>query len=213
MNVLVLDPAASTGFCLVNINDDSATIYQTGFIDAVTSKSIYQGDHCISLMEKVEDLILKHEIKHIAIEDYFFSSKFTTGANVNIAYRTAIHIIARKNNIPYTILNISSWKKYIAGTTNPTKEQKKCWGNEAAKKIYIQDALYKKYNIRFPNFSLSQKNGKPVKFRLDIVDAVAQAIFFCHDYYKINTIQYIVENPPDHNFTKTLTKNYVYPEK
>ena len=117
MNALVLDPAASTGFCLVTIKDNVATIFETGFIDAITSKSIYQGDHCISLMEKVEALIIKHNIEHIGIEDYFFSSKFTSGANINIAYRTAIHITARKNNIPYTILNVSSWKKYIAGTT------------------------------------------------------------------------------------------------
>lgn len=124
--LLVLDPASSTGYCLCKITANTASIYEYGFID-VDLKSEYQGDHCIDLMVKLDALIDLHRVTHIAIEDYFFSKRFAKGSNVNAAFRTAIHILARAKGIPYTILNITSWKIYVAGRSTPTKEQKKRW--------------------------------------------------------------------------------------
>jgi Holliday junction resolvasome RuvABC endonuclease subunit len=192
MIVLSLDPGSCTGYCLVDMeweyldghksNDEwkwsSANIYEYGFIN-VDLSSNYQGDHCIDLMKKIESIIVNNSVEHITIEDFFFSKKFANGSNVNGAFRTAIHILARNLGIDYTILNISAWKTFVAGRSTPTKEQKIIWGPTPAKKIYMQDALWKYFSIRFPNHSISEKTGKPIVFKYDIVDVVAQSIYYC----------------------------------
>lgn len=177
--LLALDPGSSTGYCLVNINkEEKADIYEYGFID-VTLTSNYQGDHCIDLMNKIQTLITTHKVTHIAIEDYFFSKRFCNGSTVNAAFRTAIHILTRQNNIPYTILNISSWKTFVAKRATPTKEQKTKWGVTLAKKMYMQQALWEHYSFKFPNHSISTTTKKPIVFRFDIVDVIGQAIYYC----------------------------------
>lgn len=186
MIILSLDPATSTGYCLVAINDGKAHIYDYGFLD-VDCSSEYQGDHCIDLMNKVESLVMIHGVDVITIEDYFFSKRFATGSTVNVAYRTAIHILCRRLEIPYVILNINLWKKFVAGRSSPTKQQKQQWG-VSAKKMYIQDSLYKKWGFTFPEHSLSKKTGKPIKFRMDIVDAVGQTVYYCCSILRIKDI-------------------------
>src|SRR5690606_10045166 len=93
MNVLVLDPASSTGYCLVKISDNKADIYEYGIIDIDDSE--FDGDRCIQLMNRVKTLIEENSVEHVAVEDYFFSKRFATGSDLNIAYRTAIHIQCR----------------------------------------------------------------------------------------------------------------------
>jgi Holliday junction resolvasome RuvABC endonuclease subunit len=177
--LLALDPASSTGYCLVEVCPGKwANIYEYGFID-VECTSDYQGDHCIDLMTKLQTIIDDHHVDEIAVEAFFYSKKYAQGCEVNQAFRTAIHILSRQNNIPYTILNISAWKTFIAGRANPTKDQRKVWGVARAKKIYIQEALWNVFSIRFPNHSISTKTNKPISFRYDIVDVVAQAIYYC----------------------------------
>lgn len=212
-NVLTLDPGASTGFCITSLDfkTSTATIIEYGYLNVDTSSN-FQGDHCIDLMERVRSIIEKHYIKELAIEDYFFSKRFATGCNVNGAYRTAIHILARTASLPYTILNITSWKTFVAGRSTPTREQKKQWGATAAKKLYIQQALWDNFGIRFPNHSLSEKTGKPIVFRTDIVDVVAQTIYFCQMIKKMTRIENKVSIPPDVKLRVTgkKSKNFVY---
>lgn len=210
MNILVLDPAASTGYAVAKVENNTATIFDYGFIDVDTS-SAYEGDWCINLMMHVKYLLQIHDIKEVAIEDYFFSSRFASGTNVNAAYRTAIHILCRERKLHYEVLNVSQWKKHVAGRSTPDKLQKKKWGKEAAKKLYMQQALWEKYGIKFPNHSISKKTGKPVGFRYDIVDAVGQAIFYCEGYHGVQNIQVTVPVPPDVMFKKPSKKRFVYP--
>jgi hypothetical protein len=106
---------------------------------------------------------------------------------------------------------VSQWKKHVAGRSTPSKEQKKKWGKEAAKKLYMQQALYDIYGIKFPNHSLSPKTGKPVLFRYDIVDAVGQAIFHCESKYRVKNINVTVPVPPDVEFKKLSKKMFTYP--
>lgn len=188
--VLVLDPAASTGYVLFKVRTRStgavkAQMYAYGHIDVDTS-SDFQGDHCIDLTDKIESLMEEHLVDCVALEDYFFSRKFVNGSSVNAAYRTAIHILCRKRGLPYTILNVSLWKTYVAGRSTPTKEQKKRWGPKA-KKYFIQEALWKSYQIRFPNYALSNKNRR-ICFRSDVVDAVAMGIYFCKMILKVDEL-------------------------
>lgn len=215
--LLALDPGTSCGYCLVNISIDEegyytgADIYEYGFID-VDISSEFQGDHCIDLMARVQTLIDDHEVEWLCIEDYFFSKRFVNGCNVNAAFRTAIHILARQNKIDYTILNISAWKSFVAGRSTPTKEQKLKWGKEPAKKLAIQQALWEWYGFRFPNHSLSETTGKPILFRFDIVDVVGQAVYYCGLLCGIQNITMSVEVPEDVVFTRKIKKRFVYEE-
>ena len=209
-HILVLDPATSCGYCIANYDKekDTATIFEEGFFDVDTSSN-YQGDHCINLMDQIESLINKiMPCTHIVIEDFFFNKKYRNGSTVNAAFRTAIHILARKKDIPYTIININAWKTFIAGRSTPTREQKKQWG-KFANKLFIQDALWKKYNFKFPNHSMSVK-GRPIKFRTDIVDVVAQTIYFIRMILDIRNIIRNIEVSPDVEFKRTLKGTYVY---
>lgn len=221
--LLALDPGSSTGYCLVDITVDysderggyytDADIYDYGFID-VDISSEYQGDHCISLMNRIQELIDEHEVEWICVEDYFFSQRFVNGCNVNAAFRTAIHILARQNEIDYTILNISAWKTFVAGRSTPTKEQKARWGKDPAKKLAIQEALWEKWGFRFPNHSVSESTGKPILFRFDIVDVVGQAVYYCGLICGVprRKITMSVEIPKDVVFTRQVKKRFVYPE-
>lgn len=217
MIILVLDPANSTGYCLAKVQIDeegyytSADIYEYGFID-VDHSSDMQGDHCLDLMARLQSLIDDHWVEHIAVEDYFFSKRFVNGCNANAAYRTAIHILARQNDISYTVLNISAWKSFVAGRSTPTKDQVLRWGKEAAKKLFIQQALWDRFGFRFPNHSFSEKNGKPIAFRYDIVDVVGQAVYYCGMICQIplKNITMSVEPPEDVVFNRKIKKMFVY---
>lgn len=195
--VLTIDPAQSTGYCIAEIDDAGhATIIEYGYLDVDTT-SEFMGDWCNNLAGAVESLIKASGATAIAVEDYFFSSRFTSGANVNPAYRAAIHMTVRRMGLPYTILNISQWKSFVAGRSVPTKEQKKKWGKQAANKLFIAQALWDRYKIRFPNHSISEKTGKPIKFRYDVVDAVAQMVCFCKLHLNASSLSCSVAVPAD----------------
>lgn len=208
--VLVLDPASSTGYCLVDIKKNTADIYSYGFID-IDSNTDYDADRCIILMDKVKDLIISNNVTKVAVEDYFFSKRFAQGSSLNISFRAAIYIQVRLMGLEYTVLNVSNWKKFISGRTTPTKDQKKKWGKEASKKIMIQESIWKKFNIRFPNHSISSKTGKPIKFRYDVVDAVGQAIYFCKLYLDVKNVKSSMSIPKDIEL-KNNTKIFSYLE-
>ena len=208
MNILILDPANTTGYCLIRTDDDSAEIYDYGFL------SIPDNDHMgiqyQSFIDKLQQLIDDHGIHEIAHEDYFFSKFASQGANLNCAYRAMIQLVAAKNHIPYTVLNITLWKKYINGASRPTKLQKSMWGKEPAKKLMTQESLWKKWQIRFPNHSLSEKTGKPIKFKYDIVDAVGMGIFFLAIFKNIVNFTVTKEIPDDVEFKKENKTMYKY---
>jgi len=130
---------------------------------------------------------------------------------MNPMYRAAVHMSARHYGLPTEILNVSQWKSFIAGRSVPTKQQKAQWGAEAAKKLYIQQALWERYNIRFPNHSLSESTGKPIIFRMDVVDAVAQAICYSRLHLNVISVTCSVIVPADVTFKKPSKKSFTYP--
>lgn len=181
--VLAIDPGASCGFSILKVTvDPSSTaskceLVDYGFID-VDTKSSYVGDWCIDLLNKIEELENeKGPFDEIGVEDYFFSSRFKQGANVNPAYRTAIHIWCRQKNKHYEVLNISAWKVFICGRTTPSREQKTKWGATPAKKVMIVEGLKERFGISFPEFCFSKKTKRQIRFRYDIADAVAQGFY------------------------------------
>jgi len=214
MNVLVLDPANSTGYCIYNYDkaNSSMDITSWGFIEIKQSDN-YLGDQYIDLGNQVEKLIKDNDIQMVAVEDYFFSRRSPQGANLNCSYRAMIHMKSRELKLHYEILNISLWKKFINGRSTSTKEQKAKWGKEPSKKLMTQESLFNRWNIRFPNHSTSLLTGKPIKFRYDIVDAVAMAIFHASIYLHVNKIAYSVPVTKDHIWKKTPQGIYDYGDK
>lgn len=192
MNTLVIDPANSTGYCVFSFDESTHTaeIKKWGFIDV--DQHNYAGDQYIDLLKKIEILIVDNDISRVAVEDYFFSQRSAQGANLNCAYRAMIHLKCRQLGLDYDILNISLWKNFINSRTRPAKDQVAKWGKEPAKKLMTQESLYKRWNIEFPNHSISNLTNKPIKFRYDIVDAVAMAIFHASIYLNARIITYSV---------------------
>jgi Holliday junction resolvasome RuvABC endonuclease subunit len=207
--ILALDPAHSTGFAVAQIDGDKCTIIEYGFID-VDISSLYIGDWCLDLQKRISSIQDRVCADEIAVEDYFFGSRFASGSNVNPAYRTAIHMWARNKGLHYEVLNISNWKVFAAGRSTPTKEQKLRWGKEPAKKLMIMQSLWERFSIRFPNHSISENTGKPIMFRFDVVDAVAQAMYASYLRYNCKTFVCTVPVPPDVAFKKTNKKQFSY---
>jgi Holliday junction resolvasome RuvABC endonuclease subunit len=192
MNVLVIDPARSTGYCIFYFNKKTkeVDIKKWGFIEIEDQE--YKGDEYIDMYAQVDQLIKENNVSQVAIEDYFFSRKSSQGSTLNCAYRAVIHMKCRDLKLPYEILNITLWKKFINGRSTSTKDQKAKWGKEASKKLMTQESLWNKWQIKFPNHSISKKTGKPIKFKYDIVDAVAMAIFYGSIYLNAKNIKYSV---------------------
>lgn len=207
--ILTFDPGQSCGYSVVKVDGDNCEIVEYGFIDVDVS-SQYMGDWCIDLQRRISEIQSKVNADVIAVEDYFYSSRFKQGANVNPAYRTAIHMWARNNGLHYEVLNISSWKLFVAGRSTPTKLQKQRWGAGPAKKLMMMEAMWKRFNIRFPNHSISENTGKPIVFRFDVVDAVAQGMYAAYLVYNCKNFKCLVPVPPDVVFKKTSSKMFVY---
>jgi len=168
------------------------------------------GDWCLDLIRKLDELEYNINADEVAVEDYFFSGRFAKGSNVNPSYRAAIYMWARRNAMHYEILNISNWKVFIAGRSTPTKEQKLKWGKEAAKKLATVEALWKRWNIRLPNHSISENTGKPIAFRFDVADAIAQAMYAAYLRYNCKEFTSSVPVPPDFVFKKPSKKTFSY---
>lgn len=211
MNVLVLDPANTSGYCVFKFDKAKShmEIVKWGFIEVKQSDN-YLGDQYIDYLKQIHKLIKDEDIQQVAVEDYFFSKRAPQGANLNCSYRAMIHMKCRELGLHYEILNISLWKKFINGRSTPTKEQKAKWGKEASKKLMTQESLWNKWGIRFPNHSISIKTGKPVKFIYDIVDAVAMAIFYGSIYLHAINITYNVPVIKDHVWKKIPNGIYDY---
>jgi len=199
---IALDPAVSTGYAVAEVDGKVCTVTAYGFID-VDQSSQYEGDWCLDLQARISQLHAQHQFTDVAVEDYFFSSRFKSGSNVNPYFRAAIHIWARQRSLPYSILNISNWKVFVACRSTPTKLQKLKWGKEPAKKLMIAQALYQRFGIKLPNHSISDKTGKPIQFRYDISDAIGQALYHAYSKYGCTTFNCSIVPAADVPMKKT----------
>lgn len=205
--ILGIDPAISCGWCIGRLENSIFHIDDCGYIEI--SKSEYTGDMCLEMQEKVNALFEKHKPDEMVIEDYIFSGRKCQGAHLNVYIRGALHMLCRKHKKPYTIASISNWKSIIAGKSMPSTDMKKYYGKELANKIFIQEALWLRYNIRFPNHSLSSKTQKPIGLKYDMIDAVGITIAHVYSIYNVKNVTFHKQFPPDVERT-CKTKHYVY---
>lgn len=208
MILLAIDPGSSCGYALASFIDSRVTIIEYGII-TIPEHDVF-GHRSIYLMNKVSQMCQAGKVEHIGIEEYFASSKFASGTDVNYYFRGAIQIQAVQCGIPYTMLNISNWKSYVAKRSTPTKEQKRLYGKSDSKKIFIVQALWERFGIRFPNHVLSEKTGKPVLFKYDCVDAVGQVLYLAHLLGDVKEVACSVSPPPDVAFKKSSKKTFAY---
>ncbi len=190
---LVLDPGHSMGYCVFNVDNDKMCITDYGFYD-IDKSSEYMGDWCIDLENWLINKIKSTNASNIVREKYFFSGRFRTGSNVNVAYRTAIDMTARRHNLPYHEVGPSEWKYFLCGRSTPTKEQITHWGKANAKKYMSQASLWLKYQLRFPSHCISNKTNRVIKFRHDVIDAVGIAVYFARKILNLNTVTSTVIN-------------------
>ena len=209
MIVLGIDPAISCGWCVgdVNTNSNKIDIIDCGHIEI--NKSEFTGDMCLEMQSQVATLFEKYNVDEMVIEDYVFSGKKCQGAHLNLYIRGALHMLCRKHEKPYTIMPISNWKSIIAGRSMPTNDMKKYYGKELANKIFIQEALWVRYNIKFPNHSISHKTQKPISIKYDMIDAVGITIAYVYSKYNIKNVIFCKQFPGDIE-RKTKQKIYEY---
>jgi Holliday junction resolvasome RuvABC endonuclease subunit len=211
--VLAVDAGASCGYAIARIDRSArkADVFEYGYMDIDTS-SPFVGDWCRNLMARLDSICARIRITDVAVEDYFFSSRHKSGANVNPMYRAAIYIWARGAGLPHHTLGITNWKTFVAGRSTATREEKAAWGAERAKKLMVARALWDRHQIRFPNFSVSEATGRPIALRMDCVDAVGQALYAAHMIYACRDFSCSVPVPPDHSFPKTAKRLLDYSE-
>ncbi len=188
MRLLGIDPAISCGWCVseINMEEKTSTLIAYNYFDV--ERSEYSGDMCIFIQNQVKELFTTYDIDEMVIEDYMFKSGKCQGSHLNLYLRCALHILCREMKKPYYIMSVSNWKSIIAGRSIPTKEMQKYYGKELANKIFIQEALWVRYKIRFPNHVISNKTKKPINMKYDIIDAVAISIAYAYSKYFVNTI-------------------------
>lgn len=194
MRILSIDPATTTGWCVIEFDRDNDTvicIIDYGFF-TINTLSDYEGDHCILMQQTIKNLINKYDVNEICLEDYFFSRRACQGANKNLYYRGAIMIKCREMNLVYKIINIYNWKKFINGKSTVSKEMKRKY-KSIANKMCTVISLYDTYDIKFPNQFIQSGSDKKrlVNFKMDIVDSIAIGIYFMKEKFSINEPQVI----------------------
>ena len=195
---LIIDPATTSGYCIMrhfqdldgkfdlekNIFSGECVIETPQFFTATLDKN-FSGDPtgriCNLVYDFFKQIIEKEAINFVAIEQYMFSRRSSTGSGLNVAVRSAIEMLCDSMKIRCLVLGISFWKKTIAGRSIPTKEQKNLWKSKA-NKMFIVQALKEKYGIEFPE-KIKNEKGKLVNFKYDLSDVVAQAICVCQNFF------------------------------
>lgn len=196
MKALFFDPATSTGWGLFEIEQRKGML--TGILTDfgfLTTKEKVDGKRYLELKEKAEALLAKAgKIGVIGIEDYMFSSRKRNGANLNSGYRAILHLLAAEHKIDEVFtVNITNWKRFIAGSSRPSKEQKKKYGNKA-NKLYIQDAVEDKFGITFPEFIYNSDTDRMVQFKSDVVDAICIGIYTLTEECKVEDFDFEIFN-------------------
>lgn len=174
--VLVLDPATSSGFMLLDVDEGKVVVERLGLIDLKGNETSWK---LALFYDYISSFITTHNVTKIVFEEYFFSSRFCSGANLNVYIRGMLMLIAGQKCLEVITIPPSDWKKCIAGSCYPSKEQKKKW-KAKAKKEYIKEALDVKWGISFPEKVDKSKGPKPkmINLKSDLIDCVGIGICY-----------------------------------
>lgn len=168
LTILALDPSVtSTGWAL----------YEGGKITSCGFKTFppteHEGDRLIQAINWLSNMIALCHVELVVMEQYFFRKKYAAGADVNPEIRAAFKIATALHSIHFCLSKASVWKKVVSGRSSPTKQEKRKYGKDAAKKIFIVQALEKKFGLKCPTKIPNHETGKIINFKYDISDAIS----------------------------------------
>lgn len=137
----------------------------------------FDGDRLLIAWDWIGSMIGRVKPDLLIIEDYFFRSKFATGANLNPKIRGVYEMASRKNNIPYVMPSPPEWKKAVAGRAYPDKAQKKKWKAKANKMIIVE--ALEGHGIICPKKIINPITNKKNLFPFDVSDAIGMLLWYC----------------------------------
>ena len=152
-NFLGLDPSTkSTGYGILDKNEK---LLASGTIEGRTDNP----ESFIKLHNEIEELILKHNIGHVLIEDTFFSRNVDTLKKLVRPSGVILYLVGLYE-LTHDFIMPSSWRKLAFGSGKTTKRE-------------TYEILNKRYELGFTSFN---KNN-------DITDAIGIALA-CVQTYK-----------------------------
>lgn len=175
MRILALDPATVCGYAVMDVRETEACIVSMGVVRACTS-SEFQGDWLIDLRSKISSLLDAHSPTTCYVEDYFFHARQRCGSSLNVLYRAAIYMLMRDRGIPYRVVPPSEWMKFVLDRRVGVKASA---AGKDAKKVIVKTAIESAFGVRFPITTCV--DGRVLKFKYDVSDAVGIAIFGLHE--------------------------------
>lgn len=195
MRLISFDCGASTGWAVLDVQNDVGNLVAYGAFQIPADQDL--AHQILFVRNKTESLIKEHgNIDLLILENFFSSSRFCSGQDRNYYYRGSVLLCCASLDLQYEIVNPSVWKTFIVGRSSPNKEEKAKYGKEEAKKIITVEGLKRRWGIEMPSFSVSERTGKPIKFKYDTSDAVGQVMYGAN--LRFNTLKFTSSVPiPD----------------
>lgn len=163
---LALDPASRTGWAFFLAGSVAPSEY--GFFDVCKTSSV-EGDWLLDYERQVTALLDRWSPHEIVVEDYFFSRRFATGADLNYMLRAVIYMCARRRNeTPYRVVSPSSWFVHVVGRAAVKKQDRK---------NAVRTALETRFGIALPTKTRSAVSARLIVTPPDIADAIGQGLF------------------------------------
>jgi Holliday junction resolvasome RuvABC endonuclease subunit len=186
MRVLSLDPATTTGWAICEVEEQgkTVTLVDMGAFKVDTAKPEDDADDptgrwCNALSRKVDELL--SPLPDVCfVEDFFFSPRARNGSTLNVYFRAAIFMLLSSRGVRYRKFSPTHWKTFITGAASgrPGKQRVLAEGKASANKTVVFDALRDRYGVSFPETTTI--NGRKLKFKYDVSDAVGIAFFGVH---------------------------------
>jgi Holliday junction resolvasome RuvABC endonuclease subunit len=181
MKLLSIDPATTTAVTIFDTtkgnNNIQDMIVECKLIDLSKTKVIDDGHRLLLFRQHLSQIIREHQISHVCVESYFFSSRFCVGSNLNPAFRAIVWMVCAEFDIPYEIINITQWKTFIGGQCKPDKKLVRKLTRAVANKEYIKQALIDKYGIKLEGEVYDVIKGCKIPMTYDVSDSIAIGIY------------------------------------
>lgn len=112
-NILVIDTATQSGFCVYNARKQQITV--SG------NFKLKQGCEFDCLRKKVERLASRYHIKMIVVEDVYFDKRYKAVYHKLMEYRGVIQLVCHLNGLEFDVIPNLVAKKYVFGDWNKAK--------------------------------------------------------------------------------------------
>ena len=165
MRILAFDPSKSCGIALL---EDGVLRNSWLFI----SPDADNGEVYRSFLNQVK-LTMMWNIPDLVVLESYFVGKFHNGADVNYTLRGLIELAAADAGKPVQYVSPTEWKKFVAGRSTATIEQKKMWGAKSNKQFIIK-ALEDRFGVTLP--PMVGLRGKEKSPPSDCYDAIGIAL-------------------------------------